>query len=1074
MKKIFLALFIIFVFCGIVEATPTCTLLGAPCALGDHNCDACTSSCEYNDVQAAVYATARDGTVTVEAGACTWTERLWIDRAMKIYGAGISETEGTRLTFANGTSFTPTSDWNEECAINYGEGLPASQIIYKTRDAQADEHVIFEFKGFVIYQPETTNKVGFILVQNGNVEYPLRSIMIHDNLIKFRTNWDDLYQYNQVISTTGNVFGVFYNNTIYTRKPYINMSLGRIDDGVKNSRCEYTADDYNWINNKSFKPGSQDVFVLEDNTWHFYMTTNVHMGGSYNGQLGFVIRYNTYHNHDTSGKGQGGHDAHGAYVSLAPPFGAEVYGNYFKGESVCTVGNTLPECYRAGDYYVYGVTMLHTRAGRNMVFNNLAQNFGGNKTLAGAQVTIIRACDECTTRFNVNSQHACTNAGFSECNGKNRCAYDGQPFYVADTYVWQNRYGEAGTTLASYVARHGETDAPCACETYDPEDPTKCINYDRCSDSDSLLPQEEREWWRDNSRCTSSECLDGIGCGAAKPTGNCDVGTAYWVTDQDCTTLTTANVGATTDGNFADKVRSGALYRCEPGSPPKWSDLPYYVPLKYPHPLREEPSEPPSEDYNAKLLTDSNVISLYKFEGTAGLTVDSKGANALVASTNSPTADSSDKAEGSYSSSFTAASSQYFSIPISNISSTFPGIGTNKTFTIAGWFKAASLPTDGNAMVITAMSNSEETDWVHAVILKTSGSNTNLKFILGTHYVAQSQEYTHLTNLNTTDWFHFTASFDGSSAYAIRLRDATGATVGTDVESTYDGESDTATTYTSGMLFDGLLDELVFFNRAISSDDAGNIAAGDYIEESPTDTDAPKPSDPCAGYTTCRRPIIEVACEEADEVVDLYIGLLSDKAATCKWDTSVDGSPVYAELTNTFDGTGTQVHTDTATGVSCNATTRFYYACEGTNEVASDVGYFDVKVADYNDVDAPVLTNLTLSQRWNVTNKITVTTDKASTCYWCLDDSGVTCDTDTDYTSMTQMVNSEGNTKHIAFPTQEADTTETYNVKCKSTQGVESSALQISLTTKPALGIDTTTGNLGINFGTGKLGANFK
>jgi hypothetical protein len=988
-----------------------------------------------------------------------------MDRAIKLNGAGTSESTGTRLTFASGVSFTPTSDWGDDCAINYGEGLPASQMIFKTRDAAADEDEIFEVSGFRIIQPETTNKVGFLLISNGSVTTPLRAVMVHDNLLMFRTNWDSTYQYNQVISLTGNVYGVFYNNEIYTRKPYINFSFGRIDEGTDNNTCAYTGTDYNWIN-RTYKPGTQDTFVLEDNTWHFYMTTNIHMGGSSNGQNGYVIRYNTYNNHDTSAKGQGAHDVHGAYTSLGPPFGAEVYGNYFKGESVCTVGNTLAECLRDGDYYQYGVTMLHTRAGRNMVWNNLTQNMGGNKTLAGSSVLIKRACDECDTTYTVNTQHACVDPGFTTCLGRNRCSSDDQPQYVADTYIFQNRYGDAGTTLSTYVGVEGESSAPCACLEYSGD---TCIHYARCSDHPEQLPKENREWWRDNTGCTTSACLTGIGCGATKPTGSCIAGTAYWVTDQDCTTLLPANVGATTDGTHSTKVRTGSLYRCEKGSPPKWSDLPYYTPLPYPHPLRGSPPVPPSAVYNAMLLTDTDVVTLYKFEDGA-LTTDSRGTNTL---TNNNTASSSGtKAEGSYSTALASASSQSYTIAGASLSNTFPGKegASNKTFSITGWFRAASLPASGNSMVITAMTNSTSTDWTHAVLLKNTGGNTNVKFILGTYYVAQSQEYTHATNLSADTWYHFTASFDGTSAYAIRLRDADGAAVGTDITGTYDGNSDTAISFASGMYFNGFIDELVFFTRAISSDDAGNIASGDYLEATPTDSDDPIPSDPCAGYASCRRPIIEIACEEADKSITIYHGLKTNENATCKWDTTSQVN--YTALTNTYGTTGTQDHSDTLAAVACAATKRIYYACKDESDNESDVGYFDVPVADYDDADAPVITNLTVNQGCAVTNKLTVTTDKASTCFWCLDSE--TCTTDALVGSMTQMVFSEGNTRHIAFPSQAASSTATYNIKCRSTQGVVSAATQVSLTTGACLGITIGGGPHGITFGTGKHTINFK
>jgi len=240
--------------------------------------------------------------------------------------------------------------------------------------------------------------------------------------------------------------------------------------------------------------------------------------------------------------------------------GAEIYGNYFQGSSTCTVSS------RCNNEY-YTVVLMHPRAGRNIIFNNLAQNSGGDGTL-GAAVWIKRACNECSATFSSNTGHACVATTFTECIGKNRCSSDDQPLYLDRTYIFQNRLGAAGTTIVSDVSASNESYAPCGAL------------------ASAYLPREGYEWFKDNTNCTASSCTAGVGCGASVPTGTCTTGTAYWVTSGSCSALTTDNVGAS-----AATPLSGTLYRCGPTN--VWSA--YYTPLSYPHPLREgSDTEPPS------------------------------------------------------------------------------------------------------------------------------------------------------------------------------------------------------------------------------------------------------------------------------------------------------------------------------------------------------------------------------------------------------------------------------------------------------------------------------------------------
>jgi hypothetical protein len=79
----------------------------------------------------------------------------------------------------------------------------------------------------------------------------------------------------------------------------------------------------------------------------------------------------------------------------------------------------------------------------------------------------------------------------------------------------------------------------------------------------------------------------GMGCGPlASMPATCTTGVGYWATDQSCSSVDSANVGA----HPATPI-SGTLYKCT--SPNTWTA--YFTPYTYPHPLvtGEDPPPPP-------------------------------------------------------------------------------------------------------------------------------------------------------------------------------------------------------------------------------------------------------------------------------------------------------------------------------------------------------------------------------------------------------------------------------------------------------------------------------------------------
>jgi hypothetical protein len=560
-------------------ATPTCTLLGAACSTA-YTCDTCDAAdTSLTEVQAAVNLTARGGTVNIPAGASSWSSALTIDRAIRLKGAGAGSDatcDGTE-TCITSTNTTATSYYTSDYATTPDCGLSKETtnykppiLVYKVRDASADENVVFEISGIMFYQSASLTDIGGLLLINGDVETPIRKVLIHDNRFQYRTD-SSTSQWNQVFNVHGDVWGVIYKNTMNVRKPYINVYGSRMDnDGGVDGICYYGTSvrpgKQTW-DEKTYTPGTKDILFFEDNTWNFTLTTNEHMGGSSTGGKGFVSRYNTFNNSDQYARGQSAFDLHGAYNSPGtyPPMGFEVYGNLFQGASLCTVGNAESGC--SGG--VYSAKILVARAGRVIAFNNLTKNSGGDKTLNPSAVQLNHECNECIAGHDAPTDFACP-AGV--CGGLNRCsgetlAADRQPPHVFNSYIFQNRYGEAGTSLGT-VLPIGGTGTP-----------TLCYNSQV-----GWKPIENTEWWKDNSNCSGANCTSGVGCGTTLPTctGTCNAGVGFWLTSTDsCTTLTTSNVGA--GGTPATKIRQGTLYVRKNN---QW--VAYYTPYIYPHDLRDD------------------------------------------------------------------------------------------------------------------------------------------------------------------------------------------------------------------------------------------------------------------------------------------------------------------------------------------------------------------------------------------------------------------------------------------------------------------------------------------------------
>lgn len=219
---------------------------------------------------------------------------------------------------------------------------------------------------------------------------------------------------------------------------------------------------------------------------------------------------------------------------------------------------------------------------------------------------------------------------------------------------------------------------------------------------------------------------------------------------------------------------------------------------------------------------DASCKALWKFESGA-LTTDSKGTNTLTAY-NTPTATSTCN-EGSAAVSLSASSNQYLAITDENLNAGFPlkNGDSSKLITVCCWFRSPS--------VATGTSIWAKEGWSSPASLSLFYSATG-GVAIGYNTVGQ---YSSVTISNDT-WYHAAVVVNGVNGTAkLRLYTEGGSatnytfsslgalTVGT-ADFRVGAFHDSNTTH----LWNGIIDELVVFNRLLSDSEVDSIRNKTY------------------------------------------------------------------------------------------------------------------------------------------------------------------------------------------------------------------------------------------------------
>ena len=512
------------------------------------------SSCSLADVRTAVTATARGGTVTVPAGSCNWNDTLTVPKAITIQGAGTSNC-------TSGTCITSTFSAN---------GKTKADPFIKYEPTSSDVSTLFRVTGFRF---DCANYTPVLRGTNSRSSYVIRKVRFDNNRVTNTICQTSASYYSRPIFFLGNMAAVVDSNYIQGATHSVDLYRG--------ARTAWDSSLWDGWDN-----GTEDNLFVEDN--YFVASTYAQIGAVSAGGSN-VVRYNTFdyssapgwfYTWDTHGNQPG--PSYGG-------FGMEYYGNKIippSGASCRIVDH------RGG----IGKFFYNGFIGSGSAEIRVATPYGADMDCPGG--TAMDGVSNCATTS--------TKCPASGLYGSNQtayfCAVDGRTSNPEKTYIWNNKKGTTtpSTEVTTNVCYGGGVESSGYCGTV----------YPAPSVTGAKASREGYEYWDlDMTHCESGgACTAGIGCGTTLPT-SCTVGTAFWLTQQSCTTVPLTLIGQ----SHTDKI-AGKLYKCTDNSPVTWTQI--YTPYTYPHPLREDPDDPTGDGWQCTvsrtgdgcMITGSQVV----------------------------------------------------------------------------------------------------------------------------------------------------------------------------------------------------------------------------------------------------------------------------------------------------------------------------------------------------------------------------------------------------------------------------------------------------------------------------------
>jgi hypothetical protein len=490
------------------------------------------ASCSYADVSAAIASAQSGDTVIVPAGSATWESNLIISKGLTLQGAGAGSTVIT-------SNYLPPNPGNPSDERNF-------LIAYKPASPELNE--AFRLTGFTI---DINNKCEGIQLRNNTATAINRIRIDHNEILNVSMSGGSA----RAIMINGTVYGVIDNNTF---------------SGGNANISSYGLNATSW-DHLTFSFGSADNMYYEDN---IFVITDTPQDAGAGGR--YCARYNTYIHINSSAGLYPWYDMHGnqGIGQNHATMGAEIYGNLV----TMTYNN--------------GVGMFDQRGGKAVIHNNKVVS-----TASSSAQTREEYDDSLNPTTNPQPQHVSdsyywnnrvrsTLVSSREPMSETRTATGGGDNYLDDAfagfpsgYANPDRYGleiVGGTGAGQYRLI---VDVQPTRLTVTPNwetNPDATSRYRIVSDCCNVIA-ENSEFYNQK---IDFDGTAGVGCGplSARPV-TCTTGVGYWATEQSCTGIDDASVGA-----HPTTPISGTLYKCM--APDTWTA--YYTPYTYPHPLRGE------------------------------------------------------------------------------------------------------------------------------------------------------------------------------------------------------------------------------------------------------------------------------------------------------------------------------------------------------------------------------------------------------------------------------------------------------------------------------------------------------
>lgn len=227
--------------------------------------------------------------------------------------------------------------------------------------------------------------------------------------------------------------------------------------------------------------------------------------------------------------------------------------------------------------------------------------------------------------------------------------------------------------------------------------------------------------------------------------------------------------------------------------------------------------------------TDANCVALWSFEDAL---TDSIGGNDLT--DGGSAAYAADPKDGSKALDSEYADSDYLSRADADLDAGFPGKNgtTNVSFTVCAWVKYESVDASSKTYILSKFQAAGHRSFFCSVLV---GTPNKWNLTIQNATTAEAIYMTPTNAITTGEWYHAAFVCDGlTGSGKVRVYDATNDVVDQATDATFgplvvsDGQLEVGARQTMSYFLDGLLDEVVVFNRPLTDREIDMVRMGKF------------------------------------------------------------------------------------------------------------------------------------------------------------------------------------------------------------------------------------------------------